>query len=543
MTPAAAKGGRAFGVASGLLLLAVFGLDVYRAATQSVTHDEALTYFAYVDGPITRSFGPYMPNNHVLHSLLAWASVHALGLSELTLRLPAVLGALMYLACARRLCRRAFGGRWIALLALGLLCLNPLILDFQSAARGYSLALGFLLWALLRLLDAHERLASPEAGRPPGRSLALASFGIGASAASHLTFALPGACLALITAAVFLLHRPAQAVAPVAPGEPGEPVAPVTPGEPGRPRTKGARASGLRAVLALAVPAAVVAGALWLPSLAQGRPARIDYGLPTLLDSSENLVRVSLAHHATHWPLDTAGQAFRGVELILARIVVPVVMLALALCWLAAMARLAAARRLADGSAAQVLPLLAGGALILCLLTFVAAHHLVGALYPQDRWGLYLLLLFVLAATGLGARLWAAGGVRRAAGAPLLAVLWLVLAQNVVQLQVRQYLVWSFDAGNRELFGVIVARHAEDPAAPARLAAMHWTNIPSLNFYRALHGATWMPEVRRDFVEDESTFDYVLVRPGIHEEFAAAHLRTLASDPVSGVSLAVPRSR
>jgi len=44
------------------------------------------------------------------------------------------------------------GKGWASVLCLSILLLNPLVLDFFSAARGYSLGMGFLflgVWALL----------------------------------------------------------------------------------------------------------------------------------------------------------------------------------------------------------------------------------------------------------------------------------------------------------------------------------------------------------------------------------------------------------
>ena len=63
-----------------------------RAFTQSITIDEAASYelFAAADWAV----GWYPSSgNHVLNTLLARASVLALGLSEASLRLPAMLGA------------------------------------------------------------------------------------------------------------------------------------------------------------------------------------------------------------------------------------------------------------------------------------------------------------------------------------------------------------------------------------------------------------------------------------------------------------------
>ena len=70
-------------------------MNVYRAATQSVTIDEAFTYNAFLAGPVDDLFTKYDANHHILNSLLAKLSISLLGLSELTLRLPSLLGGLL----------------------------------------------------------------------------------------------------------------------------------------------------------------------------------------------------------------------------------------------------------------------------------------------------------------------------------------------------------------------------------------------------------------------------------------------------------------
>lgn len=135
----------AFGLVVILLLSAV---NVYRAATRSIAGDEALTYHWYLSGGWSRIFTSYSANNHVLYSLLAKASISLFPVSEFSLRLPALGAGMLYLGAAYRvsaaLCR-SFPAYAMCLLAL---CLNALVLDFLSYARGYGLAAAALLWAM-----------------------------------------------------------------------------------------------------------------------------------------------------------------------------------------------------------------------------------------------------------------------------------------------------------------------------------------------------------------------------------------------------------
>jgi len=214
--------------AAGLLLIAaVAALCIYRALTQAITHDEALTWEFFATGGIGRAFASYNPNNHVLYSLLVIPSVKLFGANEFALRLPAILGTLLYLVTSLRLCRLALGRGAFSLIALGMLTLNPLVLDFLVAARGYSLAMGFFMWGLYSLMRW--------LGSAAGGGLAVrASLAFGLSAVSHLTFALPSLGIALVALAW---------------------------GVAGDKRRLGAT------LLRLALPGMALAAALWLPSI------------------------------------------------------------------------------------------------------------------------------------------------------------------------------------------------------------------------------------------------------------------------------------
>ena len=134
-----------------LLLVALFVVNIYRAATQGITVDEAFTYQHFVAPPFSKVMTSYDVNHHVLNSLLAKLTTSLFGVSDLTLRMPSLLGGLIYLIAVRAIVLHVFSAGW-ALAAFGLLSLNPFVLDYLSAARGYGLALGFLLSALWFLL-------------------------------------------------------------------------------------------------------------------------------------------------------------------------------------------------------------------------------------------------------------------------------------------------------------------------------------------------------------------------------------------------------
>ena len=109
--------------------------------------DELMTVRGYVRaGPYEILVGPYIPNNHELFSLLAWATTSIVGESEVALRLwsaiPFVAGVIVVTGWLHvRL------GALSGLLFLFLATASPLLLDITRQARGYGLA--FLAMAVL----------------------------------------------------------------------------------------------------------------------------------------------------------------------------------------------------------------------------------------------------------------------------------------------------------------------------------------------------------------------------------------------------------
>lgn len=167
-----------------VLLVGLFAVNVYRAATQSITTEEAATFERWVRPPLRDVIPqPYDPNNHILNTVLIKRAVGLFRLSEFSFRLPSLLGGALYLWVAYRLSRRLLGTGSLALAGVVLLSLHPLVLDYLSAARGYGMALAFWMWSLEFLLD--------------GRRLSLAGVCLGLSPAASLAFLWPATALGI----------------------------------------------------------------------------------------------------------------------------------------------------------------------------------------------------------------------------------------------------------------------------------------------------------------------------------------------------------
>lgn len=188
---------RSFGVLAvlaGLLVIA-------RAVLVPVTHDEAMTFFVYVE---TGNFLPFQAHwdagNHLLCTALAWLSYSAFGLKAWALRLPSVLAFLIYAAYAWHwgLRLRTPMIRWWLWAAL---LLMPFLLDFFSLFRGYGLALAFWTMALYELCALLEE-------RTTKRLLLTLLAAAGATFSSLSLITLWAAVLAIT--AMVILRRPMQ---------------------------------------------------------------------------------------------------------------------------------------------------------------------------------------------------------------------------------------------------------------------------------------------------------------------------------------------
>jgi hypothetical protein len=495
-------------LAAAALGLGLLALNVVRASTQSVTHDEALTFLWFAAGPLDRIFADFQQNNHVLHSALVWFSARQFGYSELALRLPSLLGGAICLAAAWALCRALLGSRWLFLLGYALLVLNPLLLDFLSAARGYGLALGFLLVALLAVLH----LVRAEAGGP-GRA-AIASVAAALSVASQLSTA--PACGALLLVAVCAVV------------------------------TDRRRARRLATAALLVLPALILGLALLARALPGPGVAQELFGAESLQETAVDLVKRSLAHHHVPWPLDTNGAVFRLEVGALALVAAPLCLVTLALVcatWTRRFHALPPDRRAL---------LVVGGTLVLAAAAWAALHVALGVPWPLDRKGLSFLALGSMCAVALArtAREQAArdgadgvpGKILRAASTATLALLVLVTAQEATQLQRTHYALWRFDAGARDLIDAVRERESHRPLrAPddsVRLALASWKMEPALSFYRLRTRSSWLAPILREDFDPAQPWDYLVSLPPL--PVPAADVRVIHVDPVSGAVLAVP---
>ena len=347
-------------VACVALLLAVLGVvNVYRAWTQSITYDEAVTYDAFVVGPMSHAFTGYNANNHVLFTILAKVTTGAIGTSDLGLRLPSVVAGAVYFVAVFFLCRLLFGRGTVFLLAAAGLALNPLVLDFLSAARGYGLALAMFMVAFYQVVVILVRSSSDGAARH--RRWVVVSLALAGSVASNLAFLFPAVGLGL-TALIMAAFD-----------------------------TYGTRRAsvwrfGRTTVLPLCGPGPLAAAALLAVPVSLAEREHFTYGASRLGETVTSLVDLSVRHHPTGWPIDTFTAIVGNVETTL---LVPLTLTALLATASVVATRAVRARNLSALTSQDRILLLLTGTLGMTLAQLLVVHRLWDVPYPLDRTGLY----------------------------------------------------------------------------------------------------------------------------------------------------------
>jgi hypothetical protein len=471
-------------VGMALLLAALWVVNVYRASTQSISYDEAFTYDAFVVGPMSTAFTGYTANNHVLFTVLAKLATAVFGVSELGLRLPTVAAGALYLAVVFFLGRLLFKRGVVFSMVVAALALNPFILDFLSAARGYGLALALFMLAFHQLATILIRPGSTSERAEERRRWLVASMALGGSVAANLAFLFPAVALGLAGLAMAAVETP---VAPES----------ATRVPLGRSR-----------IVMVVGPGLLFAAALLAMPLTRARPEHFTYGAARLTETVTSLVDVSVHHHPYHRSIERPMAAIANLE---TKTLVPLTLVVLLAMAVTVGARAIRARNVSRLASQDRMLLLLTGTLSLTLIELIAAHYLWDVPYPLDRTGLYFIPMFIVALGMLaqGAVAWR----RYAVVVRTCALLWLgvLIVQSVVQFNVTQYALWRFDAGTRTLYEVAVRWPERNRDAPLRITASELL-YPSLEYYRRVDTTSSVASIAEGVAGiKDNEFDFAIV--------------------------------
>ena len=431
---------------TGVVILAclLFAYVVVRADRIPITWDEAYNYLEFTRKGMLLPFSHFRmmaANNHYLNSWLTWLTTAVFGVSEISLRLPALLAHGLFLYCTARLCRE-LPSPPLRLSAFVVLNANPYVLDFFSLSRGYALGFGLMaasLWYLYRFFQADRRPTDSL------KSLGLAILAVSA----HLTLIDFLVSLTLVIVLATILD------APVGPG------------------------LARRVAYGLRVNAAglVMVGVSLVPALFVIRKLRnadaLFYGGSTGFWHDTFLGILNATLYGKEYP-PSVSSLLGGLLLVL---------MAIAL-WVSARSfvRPAQARD-------RYLPALVF-LVCSCALTSVAQHDLLGVLYLKSRTGVYLLILTTFMVVALADTL---ARKRARWGDWLVPAAVVVMAHLLNCLNLTYVLEWRVGADvKRMLADVAAAKGAGSGGGRTTTLGIGLDLEAPINFYRLVNGLTWL---------------------------------------------------
>jgi hypothetical protein len=465
---------------SAALVCVLLALVIYRAKTQSFTIDEAFTFNQYIDRPFTEFFFNYDASNHFLHTLLTKFVRYSLGTSELVLRLISLAGALLYFVAVRRLCLMASGAGWIHVIGVAALCLNPLVLDFMVAARGYGLAVALLLWSVyysLRWLG--------EGGEE--KLIWRAGFAAGLSVAAHLTMLIPAAALGatLISTSVYRGRRSVWAVID--------------------------RFGG---------PAIIVPFLFAILPLAKAKPENFYYGSATLIEAVASIWDQS---YRGGW---LAPQYLREAALPAVFVLMSVVSVAV----------LAAHLRKNWSDFAASLFVFTALPLSLSLAALTVMNRVFQVPFPLGRSGLYLFPLFFFAMLSGSALMLRGTPALRFVGFCGAAALAFSALVFIAHLNLRYFAEWRFDASTNRLIDAIANAQKAKPYDKFSVAgSAQYEN--SLKYYRKRRKLHYMSPGIVGNLETAGA-DYFVLGGADRAKTKMLGLHVLMEDPLTGAIVA-----
>ena len=128
-----------------LVLVIIFGL-LARAYKMPfvILYDEAATYLDYCDGGFTSFLRIWNVNNHLINTLLMKVSIEIFGNGVIALRLPSFIFGITSHLLIYYISKKIYEKR-VALFSTLIYSCTPLLIHFESQARGYSIKVTFTL--------------------------------------------------------------------------------------------------------------------------------------------------------------------------------------------------------------------------------------------------------------------------------------------------------------------------------------------------------------------------------------------------------------
>ena len=383
-------------------------------------------------------------------------STSLFGLSEITVRVPALIGAALYVAAALYLTSLIASSRALRWAFFVCLVYNPFVFDFFVAARGYSVAAAFLVWALA--IPAGILTGELEgAERSLLRACIASSLCAALSFAANFAFAFAdGAVLLLVF--VWIAYRLAKVR---------------------RPAHLPVIGLYTRLLLALIIPGLLAAAILCGPVLYGYPKTQLFFGAKSLYETLASLVGPSLYELNPHLLGARLSAALASRRHILLPSLAAVLLCQLALLW-----RDRAALCLARPAWQLHLATVAAGSAFLALSLHWALFRASGLLLPRDRTGMYLVVLTTIA-VGAIAAVPTPSRAGRICHRALTFMLFVMAVYFLLCLRLTYFREWRYGSEANQAYSVVAdySRQLGSSDVPA-----YWFYAGSLNFYREASG-------------------------------------------------------
>jgi hypothetical protein len=428
------------------------------------------------------------------------------GLSHLSVRAPALIGAALFVGMAYKLCRLIT--EEIVLGATMFVCLvyNPFILDYLVAARGYGLATALMLGAIAVFASSIRTLRNePTPGLRLSARCASASMFLGLTFAANFAFAFV-ACAIALTLLVWSWFIGKA------------------------PRTN-SLCLGLRATKLIAVwtiPAVSVNLFLTSYTLIHWPKGQLWYGASSVSETVQSLLEASF---------------YRLNPFILNPLLLPLVKplrfavvpaaVSLVLCQMVLFHRRRRSSPDQDWRARF-------GAALLVVLSLTATMQLIAfakyhLLLPLERTGIYyvpLVVLWVGSIAAVPVDSPAGRWVRRG----LVSVLLACAFYFVCSLRLTYFRQWEWDADVRSAYDVVAYYNRQ---YGVRRVPASWHYVAALNFYREMSGRESIEEFRTATPYPTDCSVYVLLVSFDYEFIATNGLKAVYRGDVSDLVVAI----
>lgn len=498
------------------LLGLVFLLTVYRAMTQSISHDEALIHMWLFPSLLSnlKDSNVANVNVHFLYVFLARLCTWVFGLSDFAMRIPSLVGTALYLASIFFVCLYLFGRSLLFLLLLALLSLNPFLMDFMAIARGYILALGFTFFALYQLL--RYTAAFPAGAQSEWRRVIYATLALALSVSINLSLFNINLALTLFTLLMLLglalLDRDYAKIRPVV-------------------------ATGALFLIPWATTLLMIA-------LAPYRKLMViekwkGNGFSDFVDTSVSLVNPSLYHH----PLALLGRLtlpYQNLVELAGTLLVPLAIFALGAWGFVLALRWIRAGRTSLIDPRERAAFFIMGPLLASIFIYKVNHKFLHTFYPTDRTGLFFIPFFTLACGCLAGKLLerSRGRLGRLVQGLVHGVALILVLLYAVQLNTSHYALWRFNAGAKGIVQLLEQEHRKNPGKPLRVC-VDWILAPTYLFYKDSCRMDWIKQMDAFWgYNGKMNFDaYIFLDPSLVKEL---DLKVIHQDEISGEYLALP---